>query len=131
MPARYFSRADANALLPVIRPLLTTLMNLRAEVAQTAFQNQPILSDTLSNIATPDTTAMMLSFSQIETLTAQIEAYGCQIENGNVGLVDFLANQNGRDVFLCWKVDEPLITHYHEIHEGFNDRKPIYPMNLL
>jgi hypothetical protein len=43
----------------------------------------------------------------------------------NGGLLDFLSERNGRDVYLCWRYGEPTISHYHELHTGYNGRRPI------
>jgi hypothetical protein len=32
---------------------------------------------------------------------------------------------DGRRVWLCWKLGEPAVAHWHEVHEGLAGRKPI------
>ncbi len=41
------------------------------------------------------------------------------------GLVDFPAVIDGREVYLCWLLDEPAVTHWHAIESGFAGRKPL------
>lgn len=41
------------------------------------------------------------------------------------GLVDFRAMLEGRTVYLCWKLGEAAITHWHELDTGFGGRRPI------
>ena len=41
------------------------------------------------------------------------------------GLVDFIGRHEGRDVYLCWKLGEERITHWHELNAGFAGRKPV------
>lgn len=41
------------------------------------------------------------------------------------GLVDFPSVRDGEEVYLCWLVDEPEVTHWHAIGGGFVGRKPI------
>jgi hypothetical protein len=41
------------------------------------------------------------------------------------GLVDFPAVIDGREVYLCWLVDEPAVTHWHAIESGFAGRQKL------
>lgn len=41
------------------------------------------------------------------------------------GLVDFPSMREGRVVFLCWKLGEPEVAHWHEIDAGFAGRQPV------
>ncbi len=42
-----------------------------------------------------------------------------------VGLVDFYSLREDRPIFLCWKLGEERITHWHETDSGFAGRQPI------
>ena len=41
------------------------------------------------------------------------------------GLVDFYSLREDRPIFLCWRLGEARITHWHEIESGFAGRQPI------
>jgi hypothetical protein len=43
----------------------------------------------------------------------------------DIGLVDFLGEREGRDVWLCWRTGEPAVAHWHEIDQGFRNRQPL------
>ena len=43
----------------------------------------------------------------------------------DVGLVDFPTLFRGEEVYLCWRMDEDDIDHWHGVNEGFAGRKPI------
>ena len=64
-------------------------------------------------------------FADIEVLLARIQSFGCLVKDLNGGLLDFLSERDGRDVFLCWRYGEPAISFYHELHTGFNGRRPV------
>lgn len=57
-----------------------------------------------------------------------VEALGAVVKDRNAGLVDICGRIDGRRVWLCWKYGEPTIAHYHELDEGFDDRKPLDPI---
>ena len=64
----------------------------------------------------------------VETLREQIEAIqetGCVIKDIEVGLVDWPALHQGREVLLCWKYGEPEVAFWHELTTGFAGRRPI------
>jgi hypothetical protein len=60
----------------------------------------------------------------IEGLIDEIKAYGCVLKDLNAGLLDFLAERDGREVYLCWRYGEDKIEFYHELHTGFQGRRP-------
>lgn len=127
MPARYFTVEEANALLPEIRPLVAELMEKQAAIANQRQSLGRVGRDFHNNVGSALASAMTQEFTAVETLQQRIQAYGCVLKNPGVGLLDFLADMNGRDVYLCWKYDEPAITHYHDLHTGFNGRIPLNP----
>jgi hypothetical protein len=64
----------------------------------------------------------------VEALREQIEAIqetGCVIKDIEVGLVDWPALHQGREVLLCWKYGEPEVAFWHETHTGFAGRRPV------
>ena len=65
--------------------------------------------------------------SEIEKLTSELQAIGCNFKDWNfeVGLVDFPAIIEEKEVLLCWRSDEQRIEWYHDHLEGYTGRKPI------
>jgi hypothetical protein len=64
----------------------------------------------------------------VDALREQIEAIqetGCVIKDIEVGLVDWPALHQGREVLLCWKYGEPEVAFWHERNSGFAGRRPI------
>jgi hypothetical protein len=44
----------------------------------------------------------------------------------DAGLVDFPARRaDGTDIYLCWRLGETDITHWHGVNEGFLNRKTL------
>ena len=56
---------------------------------------------------------------------AELLAIGCELKDWAGGLVDFPALHQGRRVWLCWRLDEPVVAHWHELDAGFAGRKPL------
>jgi hypothetical protein len=99
----YFTIEEANDLLPALEPLVGELLERRARVVRLSETQQPLLSDRFSDIGGPTLTEMTQEFMIIEALVQDIVSYGCVLKDINVGLIDFLAEKDGREVFLCWR----------------------------
>lgn len=125
MRIRYFTVEEANALLPEIRPLMAELLNRRAKVVESRHALAPILKRPHQDVGGGAASDIVQDFITIERLAKKIRSYGCVIKDLNAGLVDFLSERDGRDVYLCWRFDEPSIEYYHELHTGFNGRERV------
>ncbi len=64
---------------------------------------------------------------QLEEARGELEELGCYLRDAEKGLIDFPAFVGAELVYLCWFPDEPSVTHYHGMREGFIGRKPIPP----
>lgn len=125
MPARYFTADEINTLLPELEPLMGQLLERRAKVVASRYQVMEILHDFHSNVGGAGPSEMVGDFMVIERLIHRIRAYGCVVKDLNVGLLDFLAERDGREVYLCWRYGEPRVEYFHELHTGFMSRQRI------
>lgn len=125
MPARHFTVQEANALLPRLEPLVGDLLERRARVVSMRKQLGHTLKDIQSDVGGPIQSQMVQDFIIIERLVHRIQSYGCILKDMNSGLLDFLSERNGREVYLCWRYGEPKVAYYHELHTGFSGRRPV------
>ena len=114
---KYFTVEEANALLPKLKPLMKQLLNRRARASRLAQQQGHLLGDYRSNVGSADLSTLTQDFVAIDRLIAHIQAYGVIIKDVNGGLLDFLSERNGRDVYLCWKYGEDKIEFYHRLQQ--------------
>ena len=77
-------------------------------------------SEALDDLATLRTLFDALH-EEIET----VQTTGCTIKRLDIGLVDWYAQRNGEDVFLCWQLGEKQVAFWHGIDAGFSGRRPI------
>lgn len=125
MGIRYFTVDEANSLLPQLEPLVGQLLELRAQVTHESRELSGVLGDLRSDIGGPAASHLAVEFEAIETLVARIRSYGCVLKSLEAGLLDFLCERDGRDVFLCWRYGEPSIRYFHELHTGYQGRQSI------
>ena len=56
---------------------------------------------------------------------SQLHEKGVMLKDLESGLCDFYALMGDRLVFLCWRLGEPEIGHWHALDEGFAGRRPL------
>ena len=123
---KLFTVAEANALLPEIMPMMATLLEKRAKVMVQRQETGDLLDDLRVDVGGAVLSELVQEFGEIERLIDTIQNYGCVVKDINVGLLDFPAEWQGRQVLLCWRYGEETIAYYHDLHEGFNGRSPLY-----
>ncbi len=62
---------------------------------------------------------------RINRYLQELEGVGCVFKGFEGGLVDFYSLREDRPIFLCWRLGEDRITHWHEVESGFAGRQPI------
>ena len=119
---RYFSVEEANALLDDLRERLSRIRAARKTVVGSA---EKLGREAIANGGGAEGSAaleaMAVLRAEIEGLTSQ----GIVLRDADTGLLDFPTRRDGRLVYLCWRPDESLVTHWHEVDAGFGGRKPL------
>ncbi len=128
---KWFSPERANALIPKLAPLVDELLGYRRDLAIKLLESDPALHGTpmtTAHIARPRS-PFIPKFGdlkgEIVRLIHRIETFGCIVKDIDLGLVDFPSRREETAVYLCWKAGEPEVAFWHELDEGFQDRKPI------
>jgi len=66
--------------------------------------------------------------AEIEGFVEELAGFGAEAKRPyDSGLVDFPGEIDGRLVYLCWRLGEPSIQHWHELDAGFPGRQPLTP----
>ena len=125
MQARYYTVAEANALLPSLRPIVKELLDARQRIVDAEPELWPVLEKAVGNGGSKKAGAVLGDFEKIQQGAKAIEGMGLQIKDLNTGLIDFLSEREGRDVYLCWRFDEPRVAHWHDLDSGFAGRQPL------
>ncbi len=124
---KLFSPEKANALIPILSPLLDELWTKRRELAIRLLESDPALRANRP-VETHDR-RVSRKFTELKAeivrLINRIEAHGCVVKDLDLGLLDFPALRDGRPIYLCWKAGESVLAHWHGTDESFVDRKPL------
>ena len=68
---------------------------------------------------------LVFDFEALNQVVRQLQATGAILKDINTGLVDFLSNREGSEVYLCWRYGEDQIAFWHEIDSGFSGRQAL------
>jgi hypothetical protein len=63
--------------------------------------------------------------AEINAELVKIHDLGVELKDPAMGLIDFLALRDGREVYLCWRLGETAIDYWHETDTGFAGRQPL------
>ena len=122
---RRFTLAEADALVKMIRPMLGEIMEIRQVILRRQPEVWPVVEKAAGNGGSRQASEVAQEFARLDQLVREIHATGAVLKDINQGLIDFLANRHGQDVYLCWQYGEDRIEFWHEIEAGFSGRRPI------
>ena len=55
----------------------------------------------------------------------ELNKLGVELKGPLDGLCDFYSILDGREVYLCWRLGEPEVAHWHELNAGIIGRRPL------
>ena len=125
MPTRYFTVEEANAALLTLRPVVAAMLKAREKIVAARPDLWPVLEKAAGNGGSDKASAVLVDFEIVRRGALAIEGLGIVLKDINTGLVDFLSRRDGRDVYLCWRFDEPRVAFWHDLEAGFNGRQPL------
>lgn len=128
---KYFTREEAEALLPRVEPILREIQRLRAAIADAEAVLAELQVKAMSNGHSHTgeiqqaQDASNAALEAIRNAIASINTLGVEVKDLDMGLIDFLARRKGRPVYLCWRLGEEGIGWWHTLDSGFSGRRPI------
>jgi len=133
MEMRYFRLAEAERLLPEVEQHLRDALFYKAEYERVHKTIETTLERVRQSGGARLDPGKQLALRverdghvrKLQEAMAEVEQLGVQVKDLDIGLLDFMARYNGRDVCLCWKLGEDAIRYWHGVEEGFGGRKEI------
>jgi len=132
MSVKVFTVAEANRTLPLVSRIVRDVVSehprwrqLVAEYEVAALSSQPERGES------PGQARLQ---AEIDGVARRIDGYvhelndvGCHLKNYEDGVVDFYCRHQNRLVFLCWRLGEDAVAHWHELDGGFGGRQSVAP----
>lgn len=128
-----FSVEEANRLLPRLRPMIERLAAVKRDYDRASDEALVLsIAATGAEPHSPDAVALQGARQRRGALgtklrqgLAPVLRLGVVVKDLDRGLVDFHTLTGDRLVFLCWRMDEPEVSHWHPLDGGFADRQPL------
>jgi hypothetical protein len=129
---KFYSVAEANAMLPLLRSILRNITELAQEMHER--------HERLARIQVPAGRGAANAYrDEIEEMERTLERdreqmreYEDELKQLNVelkdyftGLVDFPCIMNGNPAYLCWRLGEPEVGYWHDLEAGFAGRQKL------
>ena len=121
---RHYTAEQANALLPEVRATVRRLQDakhvLQGEDFDAGFATH---ADTVGGayagrVRAQAAVTATLGFEYLEALDLLVRDL-------EAGLIDFPSLRDGREVYLCWQLEEHEVGHWHAAETGYPSRLPI------
>lgn len=125
MTTHLYTPEEASNLIPQITQLVKKLQKHQSNVRDLMEQAPYPIPPVMYNLGSRVGSNLVVEFEAIERAIEKVQSYGGRIKDIDNGLVDFPGIVNGREVWLCWKMGERAITHFHDYGKGYSDRKEI------
>ncbi len=118
---------QANALLPQVRAVLLQVAVEQRRVDEAHTELHRSLSGN-GNVSPADEARQETEVASlregIRGLLMHLDQLGVEVRDLEMGLVDFPGERDGRPVWLCWRLSDPAVAHWHATDEGYSSRKP-------
>ena len=139
-PKRRFTLSDANRSLPLVKRIVGDIVKTHAQAMKLQHELERQVTAAAASKQTGQAGALALQqsppnvtmqeqldacMSKLEDFVDELSEIGCELKDYQMGLIDFVGRHEGRDVYLCWKLGEESITHWHELDSGFAGRQPV------
>ncbi len=132
---KYFTVAEANQRLPLVRVIVDDIVRLFVDVQD---RQQRLLELRKRNPCRPQQQPAVYS-EEIEHMEADLQAdierlqgflgelkeLGVELKDPAEGLIDFPTLVEGQEACLCWKLGEPDVGFWHDLNAGFRGRQPV------
>jgi hypothetical protein len=119
---RVFTVEEANAELEALRTILPRIREARRGLIAASDRIEDAVATDGGGVAGSDW------FVHQQTLRADVEelaARGILLRDPEMGLVDFPAERDGERVYLCWRMGEEAVAHFHGERGGYSRRRPL------
>ncbi len=129
--SRTFTLEEATAQLPRLREILMEMRKKKPRVDELRREIMGMTKKATGNghLVSQDVRDRQKEaqkfIGRLNELGKELNEIGCELKGIDEGLIDFPSEREGRTVYLCWKLGEDAITHWHELDTGFSSRQAL------
>ena len=105
--------------------MLDEIQTIRKEILARRPEIWPVVERAAGNGGSQSASKVVREFERLDAFVRQVQDTGVIFKDINIGLLDFPAMKDGREVYLCWKYGEDDIAFWHEVEAGYAGRQSI------
>lgn len=128
-PARLFTIEQANRMLPLVRRIVEDIVQDYARWREQVGVLEVVAAGRRGDSPPDEAEKVELDTQRlaadIERYVGELRELGVDFKGFDEGLVDFPAEIDGRRVYLCWKLGEDAVEHWHDVDAGFAGRQRV------
>jgi hypothetical protein len=132
---KYFTVEEANQMLPLVRAIVEDIVVLFRDVhdrrerlsrvrqlpGASSRDEKSVYNEELLQIEED----LDKDITKLEGYVDELQKLGVELKDFVSGLVDFPSKMDGREVYLCWRLGEDEVGHWHELDAGFQGRQSL------
>jgi hypothetical protein len=129
---RYYTAAEANATLPLVRAILRDITELgrdlqdrQERMSRIRPSNRARMSEAYEEEWKQLQTGVERDQERLVEFADELKNLGIELKDPYTGLIDFPCWMEGREVYLCWRLGEPEVAYWHELDAGFAGRRKL------
>jgi hypothetical protein len=135
---KFFTPAQANAALPYVRAIVQDITRLAQELRDRHERLSRLKSGRRGRLSEQHQEELDQAEAEFERgqermreFENELRQIGVELKDYFTGLIDFPCLRDGRIVYLCWRLGEPEVAHWHELEAGFAGRQKLRPESRL
>lgn len=122
MARRHYTPDLANRSLPLVRAIATDIQAVAQEMQAVFLRLRDAVDEAQREALRPEFERLGRRF---EELVGELEQMGVELKDPMTGLLDFRARRGDQEVYLCWRLGEPAVGHWHPLETGFAGRRSL------
>lgn len=129
--SKLFTVEEANRALPLVKAIVGDIVRqfqvvneLKHRLSTVQNERKRPANDLYAEETAQSRAELETQETQLSTYVEELNKLGIELK-GPDGLCDFPSLRDGREVFLCWRLGEPAVDHWHEKNAGFAGRQPL------
>lgn len=136
MPRRHFTVVEVNRLIPALERIFIDVVQLHGGLRRAEAELESLGVTPSRAILTGEDDGgspgirrgkakFRAHYESLLEALGRVSELGGEVKDPEIGLVDFPGQRGGEDIYLCWKLGEKRIGHWHPVGTGYADRRPI------
>ena len=128
-PRQLFTVEEAILRLPLVKVIVKDIVTLFTDLHDrkerlTELRNRSEQSEYRDEVESMES-ELEADIVTLDTFVAELADLGVELKDPVTGLVDFRTLVEGREAYLCWKLEEDEIGWWHELEAGVAGRRPV------